>query len=418
MKKEKLAIFGGKKAINTDHPHWQWPPHSQEREDAIMDYMKYGKLNQKDYPEIVEEFEKNFAGYQKRKYALTTNSGTSSLYAAFFAVGLDPGDEVLAPTLTFHATATPILQNSAIPVLVDCEADTGNIVPVGIEKRITNKTKAVVITHLWGHPCEMGEILEIIREHSLLLIEDCSHAHGSTYKGDKVGTFGDIACFSLANTKILAAGEAGVLVTDRKELFERALLISDLGGRRLMHELTIDELKIYNETGFGHKHRIHPHAAVLANVELQNLHKYIKLRYDKLDYLSEGLKNIPGIKPPITRKHVTRGAYFGYRPFYNKKELNNLKITDFIKIMNAEGMEVRQSGNKPLHQLPLFDNLKNEKVDFRNSEKFYNSSLSLPTFTFEDKRLIDEYISAFKKVCTFLSENVLDIDNQDTISDK
>ena len=142
---------------------------------------------------------------------------------------------------------------------------------------------------------------------------------------------------------------------------------------------------------------------------MQDLGKYIKLRLEKLNYFSKELAPIPGISPPITRNYVTRGAYFGYRPFYNKKELNNINIYDFIKIMNAEGMEVRQSGNRPLHQLPLFNSKQLNKNDFPNCDTFYKSSLSLPTFTLEDISLIDEYVLAFKKVCNILSKYKIDL---------
>ncbi len=424
MKKKDLAIFGGKKAINFSQPHWKWPPSSSSKIKSILNYYKSGeKKNLMGYPKIVGEFEKNFANYQKRKYALTFNSGTSSLQAAFFSIGLKPGDEVIAPALTFHATATPIHSVNAIPVISDCESDTGNIDPESIKKNITKKTKAIVITHLCGHPCEMNEILKIVKKNKLFLIEDCSHAHGSKYKGVKVGNFGDIGCFSLDNNKLIAAGEGGILVTNNRKLFERALLSSDFASR-IQNEIKLKSLKKYNETGLGFKHRIHPVSAAIANSELKKIKYYIKKRHKILNYFSKEIRKIPGISPPITKKYVTRGAYFGYRPFFESKKLNNISIHNFIRILQAEGMEVRQSGNRPLHLLPLFSSKKkgpkflNKKSSgYRNykkgnlpkSEKFYNSTISLPTFTFEKKKLIQAYIDTLKKVCYILSKNKLKI---------
>jgi len=402
---QTLAILGGPKAIETPLPHFQWPPKSEKKKNAVMAYMTDELYNDHGYPAIVSKFEKEFAEYHGRKYALALNSGTSTLHAAFYAAGLKEGDELLAPTMTFYATATPVLPLGATPVFCDCEPDTGNIDPADIRRRITDKTKAIVITHLCGHPCEMDEIVDIAKQNNLILIEDCSHAHGSTYKGARVGTFGDIACFSLDNRKILASGEGGVLVTDDRKLFEKCLLIGDFGPR-LSHELSIPEIARYRETGMGCKHRIHPHSAAIASEELKSLQDYIKLRGDKLDYLSRGIEGLPGISPPVTRPHVTRGAYFGYRPFYHPEQLGGLAIEDFIAALNAEGMEIRQSGNLALHKLPVFADrwAQVAETTLPNSDAFYSGTLSMPTFTLEPYELLDEYIACFKKVCAYYAE--------------
>ena len=418
MKKNDLAFFGGKKAITYKSPHWNWPPKSQEKIKAINDYYENLNVDQAYYPKVVKEFEKNFAEYQGRKYPLSFNAGTSAIHAAFFAIGIKEGDEVLVPALTFHSTAKPLMQLNAIPVVCDCETDTGNIDPKDIESKITSKTKAVIITHLCGHPCEMEKILSIVKKHNIYLIEDCSHAHGSKYKGKKVGNFGHIGCFSLSN-KILDAGEGGILVTDDKKLFEKALLFSDF-SQRIFEEITIPEYRKFVETGVGLKLRIHPVAAIIANSELSNIDKYINKRHETLNYISDKISSIPGISPPITRQHMHRGAFFGYRPFFESEKLSDISIDSFIKLLKAEGMEVRKASNNPLHLLYLFSDLhksynflnknidkyyKFKKILLPNSEKFYNSTISIPTFTFENTKLINEYIYAFKKVCTYLFEN-------------
>jgi len=424
MKKTNLAYFGGEKAITYSSPHWKWPPFSETKIKKIEKYYKEGeKKNKSGYPLVVEEFERNFAKYLNMKYSLSTNSGTSSLHAAFFAINLKKGDEVIVPAMTFHATASPIISYNAVPIICDCESDTGNIDPEDIIKKISSKTKAIVITHLCGHPCEMEKIIKIKEEKNLYLIEDCSHAHGSKYNGNKVGTFGDVACFSLDNNKLLAAGEGGILVTNSKLFFERALINSDF-SERIKFQIELEDNKKFNETGLGFKHRIHPVSAIIANYELEQIDYYINKRNEVLNYFSKKIEKIPGISPPITRKNNHRGAFFGYRPFFNSKDLKNISIDNFMKILRAEGMEVRQSGNLPLHLLPLFSDPesgpkftgKDEKYykkylqgDLPKSEIFYNSTISIPTFTFEEKKLIDQYISAFEKVCFFLSKNEVKI---------
>jgi dTDP-4-amino-4,6-dideoxygalactose transaminase len=422
MSLDQLAIFGGVKSINYDGPHWLWPPISEERIEAAASYLRDGKKNQSGYPEIVEEFEQNFASYHGSKYALTMNSGTSSLHAAFFAIGAGSGDEIIAPSLTFHATASPIVQTNAVPILCDCEPDTGNIDPVDLETKITKRTVGVVITHICGHPCEMDAIKKITKKYGIALIEDCSHAHGAEYKGHKVGTFGDIGIFSLDNNKILASGEGGVIITNDRKYYERAMIVSDFGPRT-ESEITLSGLREFNTTGLGLKHRIHPVSAAIANYELTKLDEYIEKRLQILTHISGSLCGLPGVSPPVTRNHVTRGAFFGYRPFYIKGDVHNLDILTTIKILQSEGMEIRQSSNPPLHLMALFQrsknnpydkgfvkttskfnsNLRYEIGDFPVSEEFYNSTFSIPTFTLEPDELIKSYIIAFKKVFSILS---------------
>ena len=400
--KNKLAINGGKKVIKKFFNHFNWPPKSKKKINSVVNYLRNEKLNKYGFPDIVDKFERKFKKILGVKYALTTNSGTSALHASFFALNIKKGDEVIAPSLTFHATASPILKFSAKPIFCDCDPETGNISPEDIKKKITNKTRAIVVTHLCGHPCEMDEIIKIVKKNKLYLIEDCSHAHLSTYKKRKVGTFGDIGIFSMDKNKLLSVGEGGVLVTNSKRFFERALLITDFGPR-LENTLSLKSNKIFKETGFGYKHRIHPIAAAIGFVELDNLKKYIKLRHKRLNFLSKKLTNIPGIRPPITKPYVNRGAFYSYRLFYIKEELNNLSIIKFIKALKSEGLNVRFAGNRPLHLLPYFKTF-DKKQNIKMSEKFYNSTISLPTFTFDSFKIVKLYFEAIKKVCTYYSK--------------
>ena len=368
-----------------------------------MRFLEDPAFNDKGYFVVVEKFERKYADYHDRKYAIGMNACTSALLSAFYAVGLGPGDEIIAPTMTFIATATPVAQLNATPIFCDCEPDTGNIDPEDIKRKITNKTKAIVITHLCGHPCEMDAITEIAKENGLALIEDCSHAQGSTYHGKKVGTFGDIACISLGQ-KILWSGEAGILLTDDQKLFERSLLFSDF-GTRLEHDLKLPETQRYVDTGLGLKCRMNPMSAAVLDSELDRLDTYIELRREKLDYLSNGIEGIPGLSPPVTRTDCTMGGYYSYRPFYDPDALNGLEMDAFMRIMHAEGMEVRRSNNPPLHLLPLFMDTWPDanKESLPISEAFFNSTLSMPTFTMEPLDIIDDYVQAFEKVCNYFA---------------
>lgn len=417
MLKNNLAFFGGKMTINAAKPHWKWPPISASKTKAINEYYKNEDKFNQSYNSI-KLFENNFKKFFKRKFAVTANSGTSCLLASFFSLNLQTGDEVIAPAMTFHSTATPIIQANGTPVFCDCEKSTGNIDPSEILKKISKKTKAIVITHLCGHPCEMDEIINIVKKYNLYLIEDCSHAHGSTYKNKKVGQFGHLAIFSLDANKLISTGEGGILLTNDRNLYERSLIITDF-GLNLEKSLNKKENKNFMQTGLGYKHRMHPISSIIGLHELKNINKYIKLRNKKLNYLSNKLKKISGITPPVTKKYVHRGSFFGYRFFYDKKMLSNISQDKFIKMLRAEGLEVRKSGNEPLHLLNFFKKnnggadilkinkkflKKYKKGDFPNSELFYNTTLSLPTFTFETYKLIDLYAEGIRKVCNYLNK--------------
>ena len=400
--KNKIALYGGNKIFSKEKNHFSWPPQYDSKKIKIINkYLKYDKLNNKGYPVIVEKFEKTFAKLIGTKYALSTNSGTSALHSAYFALGLKKGDEVITPSLTFHATGTPLLKFTNNVKFCGCD-EVGNINILDLKKSVSNKTKLVVITHLGGHPCDMDEIMSLKKKYGFKMVEDCSHAHESRYKNKKVGTFGDINVFSMDRNKLLSVGEGGVLVTNNRDLFEKCLLISDF-GLRLQHGINLKNNKKFKDTGLGFKHRIHPLAAAIALSEIKNLKKYIKLRHKKLNYITNELKKIKGLKPPVTKKNVNRGAFYSYRVSFQKKVFKNLDMSLFIKALNKEGLQVRKAGNPPLNKLPYFKSCKPKKI--ASAEKFYNSTFSIPTFTFEKISLINLYLKGFKKVCNHFYKN-------------
>ncbi|HOK41904.1 MAG TPA: aminotransferase class I/II-fold pyridoxal phosphate-dependent enzyme [bacterium] len=430
----KLAINGGAKGVKIAPPHWQWPLKYDDELEAIINQYKFGKGTTKGIPEIVDKLENEFAAYHGVKYGLALSSATACLHTAFFACGVSQGVEVLAPTYTFPATITPVFQLGGIPILCDCFRENGNIMPQEIEKKITKKTKVLVITHLWGHPCEMDEIMKLVKKYKIFLIEDCSHSHLATYKNRLVGTFGDIAVFSFDNQKMPAAGEAGLLITNNQELYERCIVFSDFCGRNTT-QVSLKKYLNFKESGLGIKYRIHPLGAAQAYFKFKKLPELNAMRAKMLNYFSERLKETKSIVPPKIKEYCTMGAWYGYKPFYNKIMLSanckiqgsvtnmknkksELNIQEYIKILNAEGVDVRQTVTPPLHKTFLFNKIKEvykicpnfavnkisdypryKAKDFPNAEWYYKNHLSFPTFTFEkDKKIIDEYIEAIKKV--------------------
>lgn len=410
----KLALFGGEPAVTISHPHFIWPQINGEKKKIVNELLDKGIISIYDDSGIIRTLEEDYIKYHDTKYAIATNSGTTALYSAFFGCEIGPGDEVISPTYTFLATVMPLFQLGAIPVLADCDERTGNISPTEIENSITSKTKAIVITHMWGHPCDMENILHIANKHGLKIIEDCSHAHGATYNGKKVGTFGDVACFSMQGNKIVSAGEGGMLITNSQEIYERATLLGHYRDRS-QQCVTSPFYKQFSDTGFGLKLRIHPIAAALAHIDMLNLDKNIKVRNDNLNYMSSKLKNLNGITPPFTANNVFRGAYYGYKPFYSTETNDNVPIERFIEALRAEGVEAKKPGSKPLHLTKFFQTRHDgmfrgdwpkcygfqptRNGQFTKSEEFYNKTFSLPTFSKkDDKAIIDQYVCAMEKV--------------------
>ncbi|WP_411501450.1 DegT/DnrJ/EryC1/StrS family aminotransferase [Bacillus thuringiensis] len=411
MKNTICAILGGEKAVKGKP--FKWPPVENEEYAIVKELMDKSELSYYGREGKVLELEEDFKKYHEIEYALATSSGTAALHSAFVACDIGPEDEVIAPTHTFLATVTPIIATNGTPILVDCEYDTENIDPKGIEKAITNKTKAIVVTHLWGHPVEMDPILELAKKHNLKVIEDCSHAHGATYRGKKVGTLGDVACFSLQSKKIVSAGQGGMLITNNQEIYEKAVLFGHFRVRSEDSVVT-PRLRQFCDTGYGLNYRMHSLAAAMAVVQFSKLDERIYNRQQRLDYFTKELNSIKGITPPVTRPYVTRGAFYGYKPRYKKEELGGLSHDMYLKALQAEGVKVKRTGSKPLHLSPIFsginEGLKNFSASLPNSRTGYKSgdlpisehiqsiSLSLPTFTFEPYSLIDEYLEAFYKV--------------------
>lgn len=410
---KKLAINGGRKVVSIPRPHFIWPPKSNALEKKNLGEQRDKDISIKGSSGPIRELEDKFKNFleNKIKYAITFNSGTSALFAAYFALGIDEGDEVIAPAFTYHATISPVYILRANPILVDVDIKTWCIDPDKIEEKITKKTKAIVINHQWGHPVDMDKILKIAKKYNLKVLEDCSHAHGSKYKGKMVGTFGDIAVFSLQANKMLFAGEGGMLVTNSAEYQDRATLLGHYRDR------SRDEIenKFYQQfwfTGYGLKLRMSPYNAITAVYALKKLKKRIASRKMCLNYFSKKLSQFTEITVPYIADYADMGAWYGFKPLYNSENFHNISREKYIKALAAEGVEVKEPQSDALSRLPLytikedkmFRNRENKVVykpgEFANAENLASSALSLPTFTDwpKSKKIIDQYIIAFQKV--------------------
>ncbi len=225
---EKLAIYGGPKAKTTEN-YPMYPGGleiGEEEKKQVMEVLDRKYLfryyGPEKHPSKVREFEIKFAEKVGAKYALAVNSCTSALISAMVACGVGPGDEVIVNGYTFFASCASIVGAKAIPVIAEVD-ETLTIDPDDIEKKITTSTKALVVVHMRGVPCDMDRIMAIAKKHNLKVIEDCAQALGGTYKGKYLGTFGDCGCYSFQYHKIITAGEGGMVVTNDEKLYDRAM---------------------------------------------------------------------------------------------------------------------------------------------------------------------------------------------------
>lgn len=264
---------------------------NDEEIEAVTEVLKSGMLAQ---GSKVEEFQNEFAKYVEAKHGITTSSGTTALHTALLAAGVGEGDEVITTPFTFAATSNSILYSLAKPVYADIDEKTFNLDPSKIEDKITDKTKAILPVHLYGQPADMDPILEIAEKYDLKVIEDAAQAHGSVYKGKKIGSIGDLGCFSFYPTKNMTTGEGGMVTTNDDELAEKSGMIRAHG-----------ESKRYEQSLLGYNYRMTDIAASIGLVQLTHIDEFNKKRNENASYLSEGLSDVEGITTPSIADGVT-----------------------------------------------------------------------------------------------------------------
>jgi perosamine synthetase len=310
-----------------------------ESQQAVLDVLKSGQLAQ---GSKVEEFEKAFADYIGTNYAIAVNSGTAALHVALMASGIGQGDEVITTPFSFIATANCCLFCGAVPVFVDINDDTFNIAPQLIEKKITPKTKAIIIVHLYGQPCDMDEILAICKKHNLVLIEDACQAHGAEYGGHKTGSFGT-GCFSFYPTKNMTTGEGGMITTDDEDVAQQARLIRQHG-----------QIQRYVNEQLGYNFRMTDIAAAIGICQLRSLDVANAKRMGNARYLSEHISQIEGLIPPYlapNRKHVFHQYAIKVEEGYK------LSRDELQQRLNAKGIGSTVYYPTPIHKQPLYRSL-------------------------------------------------------------
>ncbi len=252
---------------------------------------------------FVGRFEDEFGQWLGRKYVLGICSGTCAEETAVASLGLELGDEVICPASAPIFVSFPVISVGCVPVFADVDPRTLIISPEGIEARITERTRAVLVVHLWGTPAPMDEIMAVAQRHNLKVIEDCAQAYGACHRGRKVGTIGDVACFSLQQSKHITAGEGGIIATDDPEIYKRAVLFSNVGMPWLyqygLEQPTSEPLNGLRRRGhfaFGHNYRMSELQGAVMVAQLAKLPEFNARRKKLVEIIETELGDVPGVE--------------------------------------------------------------------------------------------------------------------------
>jgi perosamine synthetase len=338
--------------VRPSHSHPpEWPVYRDDTIDAVAAMLRNGLSFDYGYGDELAALEDAFARYHGRRYALAVNSGTTALLAAFFAVGVDDADEVVCPVFTFFSTVTPLLLWGAVPVLADAGPDTGNVTPEELDAVRAERATALVVTHLWGSPCPMDDIMPQARKRGWRVIEDCSHAHGAVYRGRPVGSAADVAVFSIGGHKAVSGGLGGMLLTDDTDLYARACLFSNFRHRT---DLTVHDERYaaFLDTGLGGNFRISPVAAVLALEHLRSLDTAVARRQANMRRLIAAIAELPGVRPVPLEPGCHPGAW--YDGVVEISDESPVDRDTLVRLLQSAGLKVRAPATRPLHHFDLF----------------------------------------------------------------
>lgn len=326
----------------------------------------------------VQEFERTWCERHQTEFALSLTNGTAALHSAMFGLGVGPGDEVICPTYTWMGSITPALTLMATPVFCEVDPRTLLIDVDDVRRRITSRTKAIVAVHLWGNVCDMDALMALSEETGVPVIEDCSHAHGASYKGTPCGSIGQAGAWSLQGNKSVSAGEGGVLATNDVAVFERACLLGQVNRSPNVEGAVAEALQYAHlpPLGLGVKFRAHPLAIGIASVQLKKLDELNAGRRTYIQEISDGLQDISGVSPVNTYEGAEPAGFYGFPIRYHADEVHGLAAPLFAEALRKEGVLANNnpypllvgdgvplfSGSLPtnsnpyplLHTLPLF----------------------------------------------------------------
>jgi len=333
----------------------------------------------------VVEFEKEFSRFCNANYGIATSSGTTALHLALVALGIGKNDEVIVPTLTMIATTNPVIFAGATPVFVDSEPNTWNIDVSAIEEKITDRTKAILPVHIYGHPVDMDPLLKIAKKHNLFVIEDAAEAHGAEYKGKIVGCLGDIGCFSFYTNKIITTGEGGMAITNSNETADRLNLLRDLAHSK-------EKRYLHYEIGFNY--RMTNLQAAIGLAQMEKIDEYVSARRNHAKLYNSILRDVEGITlPPETG--WAKNIYWLYSILI--EDAFGIGRDELIAKLAEEGIETRPFFI-PMHKQPVFQKMGLISGDFPIADELCAKGICLPSSSSLEEKQIKYVCNAIKEI--------------------
>ncbi len=311
----------------------------------------------------IKKFEEEFSNFSDTKYGIATSSGTTALHLALATFGIGKSDEVIIPTLSFIATANCVTYTGAKPIFVDSEPRTWNMDPDKIKEKITDKTKAIVPVHLYGHPVDMDPIMDLAKEHSLVVIEDAAEAHGAEYRKRKVGGIGHVGCFSFYGNKIITTGEGGMITTNDEEFMNKAMMLRD-------HAMSKE--KRYWHPFMGYNYRMTNMQAAVGLAQVEKIEEYIEIKRKNAKKYNEKLGGISSITLPPEMEWA-KNVYWLYSIL-----VDNIPREDFTTRLRENEIDTRPFFY-PMHTQPPYADYSDGNLEV--AEDIAKRGVSLPSAT-------------------------------------
>jgi len=348
----RLAIDGGDPVV-PGGVDVEWPIFDDAERAALVDVLESGSwcsagsyFPAGERRSAIERFEERFAEYVGTEYATAVPNGTQALELAFRAIGVEPGAEVIVPAVTFVASASAAIQTNAVPRFVDVDPETYQLSPDAVEAAITEETVAIEVVHYGGYPADMDRLRSIAEEHDLWLIEDAAEAHGTEWRGERVGSLGDVGCFSLQQGKPLTCGEGGVLTYDDPDLAERIYALANLGrspdGGSYEHHVPAGNYRLSEFLG------------AILNEQLSRFPAQTAARDEHGQYLRDALGEIRGLDPLRPDDRITQRGYYFFFVRYDPAAWDGVHRDRFMTALEAEGIPSSTAHNDPLYQQAAF----------------------------------------------------------------
>jgi len=415
----KLAINGGPKTVTLECPDLStWPIVTAEDEQAILEVLHARSMSGTD---ITLELEKEYAAWEGSRYALACNNGTSAIHCAMYGLGIGRGDEVITPTWTFWATHTQLLNLGATPVFCDLDPHSLCPDPADAERRITDRTKAIIVVQMGGYAANMDAFMDIAARRGVKILEDYSHSHASTWKGRKVGSIGHVGAASIMSGKPLATGEGGMMNTNDQDIYERAVMF----GHGDHHSLVQNpEYKRFAPLPWGgYKYRMHQMTSAMARVQLRHYDEYRAPGVKAMERFFSQVCAVPGVdcNYPLHDPNVTVGASYWQMLILGDEIISQAPVAVIAEAIRAEGASASPGGYFCHHLHPFWNECdvygdgKPTRIAFSRdvrqgpgdcpvAEQIVTRLIHVPRMIRYDEAYLDQLAAAYVKVLTNLDQ--------------